>query len=81
MEGLQCEQIEHFTLQTAAHWEDFPKLINAEEVLEQLASHDFRFHGPEMQPDAAFLDTFWVEVIESLPELKQSGLKVAYVIR
>lgn len=80
MEGLQHEQIEHFTLQTAAHGEDFPKLINAEEVLEQLVSHGFRFHGPEMEPDAAFLDTFWVEV-KSLPELKQSGPKVAYVRR
>lgn len=38
MEGLKYEQIEHFTLRTAVHWEDFPKLTNAEEVLEQVVS-------------------------------------------
>lgn len=35
--------------------------------------------GLKREPGAVFLDTFWVEVIGSLPESKKSGLKVAYV--
>lgn len=35
--------------------------------------------GLKWEPGAVFLDTFWVEVMGSLPESKQSGLKVAYV--
>jgi hypothetical protein len=64
MEGFKYEQVKHYTLWTAVHWEDFPKLINTEEVLDKLVSHE-----PEVESDATFLDNFWVEVMGSRSSL------------